>query len=668
MSRSPHHPEHAPSPHVDQPGRFTYRPAIDGLRALAVLGVLLYHGAQLTSDPVDLFPGGFLGVDLFMVLSGYLITTLLLLEWRGTKRIKLGSFYIRRARRLMPALLLVMAAVSVAFLLADTAGLGPSQVDDYAGDAAASLFYVANWRFALSGASYFEQYGGPSPLRHMWSLAIEEQFYLVWPLVLFGLLKVLKLSRRGVAIVLMVAVWASAVLMAVQFDPDEDPSRLYYGTDTRAQALLLGALVAVALVGVPGRRLATTKVQILGTVGLAGVLAAFVFATDDPGTTPWLYTGGFLAVAMVSAAAIIGASAEGNSAYLKVLSVKPLVWIGSISYGLYLWHWPVFVVLSSEKTGLGGPALLVLRLLVSFALAVASYKLVEAPIRFGALSRPRPRAIALSGGAAALALVLVAALTVKPEGGLLETLTDEEIAALDNGQGPVVEPGDTKVLLVGDSVAQSLGYYQGDSPGLAIKTAAIIGCGVARGSLVPIDRPPPPPREQCETWPERWQAAIQQFDPDVSVVQIGAWEIIDREVDGELLQVGTEEYADYLWSELELGHRILTQDGRPMVLLTSACFKVTKPGTPSDWAERDDTSRVDWLNSVLTDFAAAHDNVTLIDLHAKVCPDGTYVGELNGVELYEDGTHYTKDGAPVIWAWLTPQLKQFGPAQPAAAP
>lgn len=645
--------------HVDQPGRFGYRPAIDGLRALAVVAVLVYHGAQLTGAPVDALPGGFLGVDLFMVLSGYLITTLLLLEWTNTGQIKLTTFYLRRARRLLPALLLVLTAVSAAFVVDGMFEFDPTQREAFPGDAAASLLYVANWRFALSGASYFEQFGGPSPLRHLWSLAIEEQFYLVWPVVLVVCLRFLRLRRNALGLVAVVGAWFSAVLMAVQFDPGADPSRLYYGTDTRAQALLVGAFLAVALLRIPPERLGSTRIQALGALGLAGCLAAFVFATDAPTTTPWLYQGGFVGVAGLAALAIAAASGSGDSPYLAVLSARPLVALGTISYGLYLWHWPVFVVLDTARTDLDGPALLALRFAVSLVVAVTSYRVVEAPIRFGALSQPRPRLLAYAGGGGALVVLAVAVATVEPPPDALETLSDEEVAAIVLGEGPVVEPGDTKVLLVGDSVAQSLGYYQGPTPGLAIKTAAIIGCGVARGDMLPVDRPPPPPRPQCEEWPARWQAGIEQFDPDVSVLVVGAWEIFDREVDGQTLEVGSAAYEQYLVQELELGHQILTQGDRQMVLLTSGCFKVTKPGTQGDWPERDDPTRVDWVNEVLTRFSTSHADVTLIDLHGYVCPTGVYAGALNGVELYSDGTHYTKEGAPLIWEWLTPQLTVF---------
>ena len=231
-----------------------YQPALDGLRGVAVLAVLLYHGG------VTWMRGGFLGVDLFFVLSGYLITTLLFVEWGRRRSIDLIAFWIRRARRLLPALaLLVIGVMAYAAVVA-----GASEAGRIRGDGLASIFYVANWRFVASGQSYFDQFTTPSPLRHMWSLAIEEQFYLLWPVVVLALLKwrpSLRLFERlfaGGAIV-------SAVLMAVLYHPGDDPSRVYYGTDTRAQALLVGGTLAAILIRARGAEGAAGAVRSVGT-------------------------------------------------------------------------------------------------------------------------------------------------------------------------------------------------------------------------------------------------------------------------------------------------------------------------------------------------------------------------------------------------------------------
>ena len=215
-----------------------YQPALDGLRGVAVAAVLLYHGGVTWMD------GGFLGVDIFFTLSGFLITTLLLVEWGRTRTIRLGAFWLRRARRLLPALGLVLLGIALyAAFVASQGQLAGIRTDSFS-----TIGYVANWRFVLSGQGYFEEFATPSPFRHMWSLAIEEQFYLVWPFIVLGLLhwrpKLRFLTRLFVG-----SAVASALLMAVLFRSDRDPSRVYYGTDTRAQALLVGAALAAALLG-----------------------------------------------------------------------------------------------------------------------------------------------------------------------------------------------------------------------------------------------------------------------------------------------------------------------------------------------------------------------------------------------------------------------------------
>jgi peptidoglycan/LPS O-acetylase OafA/YrhL len=277
---------------------FAYRPALDGLRAMAVLPVLLYH-AEL-----EFASGGFLGVDLFFVISGYLITTLLLREASERGLIRLGAFWIRRARRLFPALFCVLACVLLYGLIASE-----TELARMAGDVYSTLGYVANWWFAFSGESYFDQFARPSMLRHTWSLAIEEQFYVVWPLVAWwGIRGAVERPRIWFAIALLGAI-ASAVLMRLLFESGTDPSRVYYGTDTRAQALLIGVALAFLLANVPdeasesGAR-ASFWSNYAGAAGIFVCLGFFHVATDRAG---WMYQGGYLAMALASAGAVAGA-------------------------------------------------------------------------------------------------------------------------------------------------------------------------------------------------------------------------------------------------------------------------------------------------------------------------------------------------------------------------
>ncbi|HWW54174.1 MAG TPA: acyltransferase, partial [Acidimicrobiales bacterium] len=257
-----------------------YLPAIDGLRALAVIAVVAYHLGLPWAR------GGFLGVDLFFVLSGFLITGLLLREREQTGRIDLGHFYARRARRLLPALFLVLAAVSTWVAATGTT----PDLTSVRSDALAALAYVANWRLVLSHSGYFAQFSAPSPLRHAWSLAIEEQYYLVWPILLLGLMRLGRGSRRATVLATLVLAVLSASAMAVMYHPGADPSRIYYGTDTRAFELLVGALLALLTTARPAsgavRRAVPRAVALVGPLALATLVVACLTVHDDAG---WMY-------------------------------------------------------------------------------------------------------------------------------------------------------------------------------------------------------------------------------------------------------------------------------------------------------------------------------------------------------------------------------------------
>lgn len=355
-------------------------PGIDGMRALAVIAVLIYHAGAVW------LPGGLLGVEIFFVISGYLITALLLGEWRKTGRIDLKSFWLRRARRLLPALYF-MIAVTLAYCVAFL----PGEVSGLRNDALAAFGYVMNWYLIFGHESYFEAVGRPSLLQHLWSLAIEEQFYLLWPPLLAAGMAIWGRPKRRMIILSLtfVCAIASGVLMAFLYTPNVDPSRLYYGTDTRASGLLLGA--ALAFVWWPGRfrkeggnRLPLT----LDVVGIAALAGLILFCALLDEYQPFLYKGGFLAVDFVTVF-LIAATVHPRSRFgARVLGCKPLRWIGLRSYGIYLWHWPIFMVSRpGVDVPLEGPWLFAARLTATVLLADLSYRFVETPIRRGALGR-----------------------------------------------------------------------------------------------------------------------------------------------------------------------------------------------------------------------------------------------------------------------------------------
>ncbi len=390
------------------------RPGLDGLRALAVIAVVAFH------EQLSAFSGGFLGVDVFFVLSGYLITDLLVARWNRDGHLDLLGFWARRARRLLPALAVLLVAVTAA-----TAVIEPAQLAALRAALLAAVTYSSNWWQALAHHSYFAQFGPPPPLQHLWSLAIEEQFYLVWPLVLIVILKTCQ-SGRVRATLAWLGAALSALAMVLVYVPGADPSRVYYGTDTHASALFIGSALALTW---PLRRLqalSRDSARVPDALGLAGI-AVLAWATGHfTGTDRVLYPAGLLGAALAAGGVVLAAASPGLVSWALGRSV--LRWIGIRSYGIYLWHWPVIALaIAAFPQQRTAGWIWLPEAALSVGLAAVSWRWVEEPIiRDGLRSTVRARSRMVAGSLAGAhrspvrvvpALAVVAALAVAGAAG-----------------------------------------------------------------------------------------------------------------------------------------------------------------------------------------------------------------------------------------------------------
>jgi peptidoglycan/LPS O-acetylase OafA/YrhL len=355
-----------------------YMPGLDGLRALAVLAVIAYH------EQFGWAPGGLLGVGVFFTLSGYLITDLLLGQWARSGGLNLGDFWLRRARRLLPALFVMLAVVTAWITV-----VSPARLASLRGAVAGAATYSSNWYYIYTHNSYFARFAPPGPFDHLWSLAVEEQFYLVWPWLLLAGVFFLRGRRpsavRWLALPTLALAAASAVAMLTLYHPGYDPTRIYEGSDTRACGLLTGAALAMVW---PSRRTARTalwKRVALDGAGFAGLAVIGLMIWRVGQYSAFTYQGG-LVLLSVATAGVVAAAACPGALVGAALGWTPLRWIGVRSYGIYLWHYPVIILTSPANSAEDLPRA-ALQIAASIGIAALSWHFVEEPIRHGALGR-----------------------------------------------------------------------------------------------------------------------------------------------------------------------------------------------------------------------------------------------------------------------------------------
>jgi peptidoglycan/LPS O-acetylase OafA/YrhL len=655
-----------------------YAPGLDGVRALAVLAVFTYHLGT------DQLVGGFIGVDVFFVLSGYLITSLLMVEVTRTTTVCLRGFYERRARRLLPALvavLLTMGAIGAVWL--------PEQAARLRGDTLAALGYLTNWWLIHEQTSYFGVGERPPLLLHLWSLAVEEQFYLVWPLLLIALVR--WRSGKGLTVILIAGIAASAVAAGLLYDPWADPSRVYYGTDTRAAAPLVGALLAVHVrPWRPGSRhhrpLGAGWWDLLGVAGLAGLgIAAWMVTERDP----LLYRGGFLVVALLSAA-VVASAGRSDSRFGRALGTQPLRWLGERSYAIYLWHWPVCVLTRPElDVDLTGWANTALRLAVTLALAEVSYRLVERPVRVGPLfrlpGRPGPRYATVS----VVSLVIVSTAIV---GWQLTATADAHRVAAPGGvpigtdplptfgpipagpSDPASKPGSAgpsgpasrratpvRVAIFGDSQGRSLYSARPGGIGayLDLSDQSIPACGILRGRVTSRSGERFDLTSSCPNWLNKWRDDAKGVKPDVALVVIGAYDVFDLRTGQTTLTFGTPEWDANFLATLRTGLDAIRESGAQIALAELPCYRPrkTNPRPPGWWPERGDDNRTRHVNQLLRQ-AADGIHIFTVQPAPAFCTDPA-IGD--DTKHRYDGVHYLGLGAAVYFDAIVPQLLAIPP-------
>ena len=653
-----------------------YEPSLDGIRAFSVIAVMLYHAN------IAWLPGGFLGVEVFFVVSGFLITSLLIEERESTQRIDLKQFWIRRARRLLPALFAMLSAtaVCVAFYATDSA-------PDFRRDMLPSLGYFSNWwQIYAVDTPYFAASSLPV-LRHLWSLAVEEQWYLVWPL-LFTVLFGAKWMRPKISGTLLIgcsgAIMIATALGFVQ-DDETRTNFLYLSTITRSSGLLLGA--AVAMLWRPWRKTSTRFVLVrslaadllaIGSIALIGYLMATVHVADKR-----LYQGG-LAATTIASAVIVAVVMRPNGLFVKkFFSQDFFVEIGRRSYGLYLWHWPIFVVTHARDSSN--------RLAVALALTTIInefvYQYVEIPTRRGALGNwwhNRPQLSAMHRRLPVLiTAVVVASLSIT---GVKVVGIEARDLSIDTSTASVIFSVPTtvasasslpaastttttiaklprKLVIVGDSQANSLAVNKpsGMEKTFIVANGSIDGCGIfdrgvgVGGTNGNFRRN----FANCVGFEKSWAKSATKAKADVALVVIGAWEVLDLKINGFIFAVNSLPADTMFRTQMKRGIAALRATGATVALLEVACMRPvdSKGGPVPALPQRGDDTRTGHLNDLLREIAAPDDDgVFFVSGPKEWCSDPKISKSLS---YRWDGVHAYKPGAKLVFETIANSVLQL---------
>jgi peptidoglycan/LPS O-acetylase OafA/YrhL len=619
-----------------KPAALARHRGLDGLRGVAVILVIIFHSG------LDWLPGGFLGVSVFFTLSGFLITSLLINECENSGRINLKAFWGRRLRRLAPASLVVIAVViGLASWLSTS--IEASRIK---GDAISAVLYFSNWRFIYSGHSYGELFASPSPLQHLWSLSIEEQLYVVVPVIIAGLFAV-GLRRRGIGVVLLVGVSGSTIATMLISGHEH----IYYGTHTRAAELLLGAALA-CLFGQRIEQLATKPARPWSTLYLLPLLGVVLLAKFSTVDSAWVYSGALTLFGLLSVVCLIAAIQGGP--VRAILSWSVLVRVGEVSYGLYLIHWPVIVWLNTDRLDVNPTALFGAQVVVTVLLTVLSYWLIEQPIRHRKVLRSVPVALGAFVASVVAAVVLASAVLASTSGRvdttpeILVTLAPNTTNVNEGVTTTVADAMPTRIdrtvplsiLVIGDSTAENIATaLAGASDGnLGVISGGVLGCPLLKVAFV---RDRKDSQQDVAYCPENEQLVRDHVaDVDAVVIVAGvanqwAFQYTDSDM---WIEPGSDQYKTDLDQFLFNIEDIVAPYGLPVLVFETPPVRDNPKILGDDisalvrWAAVIDEWDSNWHSVKMVPYADALSDPNS-DEGKKERPDGVHLAEDFGQEL-----------------------------------
>lgn len=648
-----------------------YVAGFDGIRGLGVILMLVGHHGW------SRIPGALFTVSMFFTLSGFLIATLMIGEWARNDGVSLGRFWERRARRLLPAALVAITGI-VALQYFFEVGSGAR----FRGDVISAVGYVTNWRMAWSGTDYAANFAMDSPVQHFWSLAIEEQFYLFFPLAFVGLVRLTRGRWGLLGVFFGVCAVGSFVLAWTSAGRHGNTGITYYATYTRVSEILAGVVLAFILLAPPVKRFfhsprGITVARSMGVVGLAGFVGLILtVGLDDP----FVFRGGTLLNALLVWMIIICCVSSGPGLVTRFLGQAPFVALGKVTYTIYLVHLPIFLLLDTERTGLDSWALLAARLAATAPLVLVSYHLIEAPFRTGARLHP----VRLVGVLALPALGVVALANLVPVHtseviDLAEIKTDDSPLVPDSVM-PVAGPAAARILLVGDSITWTMfpgleHWNSSNEAQVAVDAHFAVACTLAEAGTVRSLGKLEEPVEACERLRPDLPTTLAGAEYDAIVVTLGGKDLSDRFVEGDWRHLGDPTFDEWLRPQIGTLADLVAAEGVPVLWSTVGHVRIAEANNPaSDWRTfpDNDPARVDRLNQLIIDEISGRPGFTILPVDEWL--HGLPAGEFS-TSYRADGVHYTVTGSQLFADWLVPQIMAkiepgtpAGTGAPAAAP